>query len=194
MKMPVLTLIAGLVLLASCGTVTPTPDPDPFVPTKPQAKYERSLGLDLSGAKPTMNLNQSYTMSLTTSCSLQDLSDGKDLIYLLDPKIGTANLYSTATDGTNRKLLATAGFTNGKAALTFTPTEAGKAKLDFELEIDGAKYTPDSGTAVVTALENKCKTLIAADSKFATISGQYEILGIFNGSTRTLSRLSVTFQ
>jgi hypothetical protein len=199
MKNALFPLFCGLVLLAACNTgttPTPTPDPDPFTPTKPQAQYERSFGRDLSKIKPTMSLNQPYALTFTTSCSLQDLSNSKDLIYIADPKLGTVNMYSTALDGTNRKPLASAGFTNGKAELAFTPTEAGKFKLGWELELDGTTYTYDTRDALTKAIESKCKQLIAAESAAPAILGQYDIPApnTFVGSLGFFSALNVTVQ
>jgi hypothetical protein len=197
MKMSVLTLIAGLALLASCGTVTPTPtpDPDPFVPpAKPSAGYDLTYGFETPTFTKTMTVGQTYTLTFKTSCLLQDKASGQDLIRLANPQVGTAKLYFAKTDGTSRKELGSSAFTNGKAAVSFAPPEAGTFAMKSEVVVDGVTYSSADLPAMTNALQTKCKQLIAADAQFAAILGQYDIATTFLSSQVSSFGATVTFQ
>jgi hypothetical protein len=197
MKIPVLSLIAGLALLASCSTTTPTPtpDPDPFVPpSKPNAAYALSYGFETPTFTKTMTVGQANTLTFKATCLLQDNTNDQDLIRPINPQIGTAKLFYTAKDGTNRKELGSSAFTNGKAAVAFTPSEAGSFLMKSEVVVDGVTYSSADFAAMTNALQSKCKQLIGGDPQFAAISGQYNIATTFASAQVSSFSGSVTFQ
>jgi hypothetical protein len=181
------SLLGSLLLLSACGSTpnpTPDPNPDPFVPpAKTTAEYTMTFGFELPTFKrDNMVVDQDYEVVFKTSCLLQDKSSDQDLINPSNPQIGTVKLYYTSLTNENRKELGMAAFNNRKAAVAFTPTEAGNFLMKSEVVIDGTTYSSSNFAAMKTALENKCKALIAADAQFATISSQYNVATSFSTS------------
>jgi hypothetical protein len=195
-KYGVASLLSVLVLSACGGTPNPDPNPDPFVPpAKPTAEYTVTLGFELPTFKrDNIMVNQAYDVTFKTNCLLEDKTNEQDLINLTNPQMGTVKLYYTTTAGENRKELGSAGFSNRKAVVAFTPTEVGNFSMKSEIEIDGTTYSSANFSAMQTALQNKCKALIGADAQFATISSQYTLATTFATSGISSFSANVTFK
>jgi hypothetical protein len=180
------SLLGTLLLLSACGNtiVDPIPEPDPFVPpAKPNAEYTMTFSFELPTFKrDNIMVDQAYEVVFKTGCLLQDKSSEQDLINPVNPQFGTVKLYYTTLTGESRKELGSADFANRKAAVSFTPTEAGEFLMKSEYVIDGTTYSATNFAAMKTAVQAKCKALIAADPQFAAISSQYNVATDFSSS------------
>jgi hypothetical protein len=197
MKKLIFCLLAGTIIFTGCtsSTTNLNIEPDPFVkPSKPTAGYVMTYRFETPTFTKNMTVNQAYSLTFKASCLLQDSKSDQDLIALSDPKLGTTKLFYTANDGTNRKELGSGEFVNGTAPVPFTPTEAGSFVMRSEVVIDGTAYSGADVAARKTALESKCKQLIAADARFAAISNQYDVATTFLVSGSTGFGTTVTFQ